>query len=237
MVKGTVNLNVEYSKRSKAKKRRRDAILNRPFPEGWNPHEHVDKETHDNSLKVFKPGDENNTDWEENLRKVAFQAMPLDPWLGTETPKTKEELIQERVEKDLKDWPWRDGSRQAVMLGPHMFNNNASGAGDMKPPIQGGDGCDQKQSLFFQKIVCNRDLFAQIMKLVCAHHDSAWKFGATCIQAYNMMVISSMVSLKNPPFRSPLEQLIELFEWDSHNCNDCLICFSTVSLEDVLTFG
>lgn len=198
MVKGTANITTEYSKRSQAKKKKRDALLNKPFPEGWNPHEHVNKEIHDSSLKVFKSGSENDNEWEENLRSVAFQARPSDPWLHKEAPKTEEDLIYERVEKDLRDWPWRNDSRQAVMLGPHIFNNNPSSAENMMPPVEGDDGCDQKQSLFFAKIVSNRDVFAQIILLVCGHHDSAWKFGATCIQAYKYMVESSMVSWKDP---------------------------------------
>lgn len=221
MVKGLSSINTEYSKRSKARKRRRDATLVHQFPEGWNPHAHIDKEIEENALKLFDV-DDNNTEWEENLRKEAFKARPLDPWLHKEVPKTEEELIQERVEKDLKDWPWRDNSRQAVMLGPHMFNNNPSSAGDMRPPVSGGEGCDQKQSLFFTKIVANRDVFAQIMYLVCAHHDSAWKFGVTCIQAYNYMVRSCMVS---KIFFKPLF---------GTGFDTCLILFGKIDMEYAL---
>ncbi|CAG8948771.1 hypothetical protein HYFRA_00001893 [Hymenoscyphus fraxineus] len=191
MVKGTVPDAHKPSKRSKAKKKRRDAQLNKPFPKDHNPHEWVDKEIHENSLKYFNT-DPNNTNWEDNLRAKMMEPMPLQPWVDTTSPKTEEEIVKERVTEDLKDWPWRESNRQPIMIGPHMFNTMPRSEDDIRPPVEAGEGCDQQQSLFFTKIVAHADIFSMIMELVCAHHDSAWKFGATCIQAYNQMVYSFM---------------------------------------------
>lgn len=130
-----------------------------------------------------------------------LQINPLPPptneWKDPTPPKTEEELVEERVKEALSEWPWKGLPTKLITVvrsklvlcaypsiqtnifqAPYTFNENAQFA---QPQAS------QETSLLFTKIFRVGDSRHEIIHELFKHYDAAWKFSATCREAWDLM--------------------------------------------------
>lgn len=112
-------------------------------------------------------------------------------------PKTKAQLLKDKVDAALIGWPWTGVPDKLVTLvcipdypsciemltlrqAPYHINQHP-----LKIPIQ--QPRVAQTSMFFNKLFNVDDVAFEILRLVSKHHDSAWKLAATCQQMWELV--------------------------------------------------
>ncbi|PMD20946.1 hypothetical protein NA56DRAFT_540642, partial [Hyaloscypha hepaticicola] len=101
-------------------------------------------------------------------------------WVDPTPPKTEEQLLKERVDKALVGWPWIGVPSKLVAIvstAPYTFNPNVQ----FELPM-----ASQTSSLFV-KLFENVMITAKVCRYLFQNHDAAWKFSATCKEAWRVM--------------------------------------------------
>ncbi|KAE9368502.1 hypothetical protein N431DRAFT_414971 [Stipitochalara longipes BDJ] len=99
-------------------------------------------------------------------------------WVDTTPPKTDEQLIKERVDKNLVGWPWKGTPSKLIAIAPYTFNENAH----FELPTEA-----QTASDLFTKLFGNAIILEKICHYLFQNHDAAWKFSVTCKEAWRIM--------------------------------------------------
>ncbi|KAL2063477.1 hypothetical protein VTL71DRAFT_5282 [Oculimacula yallundae] len=110
-------------------------------------------------------------------------AKPAEPvhWDLYSDPiiKTEEDLMKERVEEELKGWPWKECPQKLFTSGPFALNYSADGGQNTSPRFKLPQA-KQISSLLLNKLFATDDIARTLLPIIFKHHSSAWRFWSTC---------------------------------------------------------
>ncbi|KAH7391435.1 hypothetical protein BKA64DRAFT_103592 [Cadophora sp. MPI-SDFR-AT-0126] len=106
------------------------------------------------------------------------EKLPKAVWEVEVVVKTDEELIKERVDKELSGWPWKDCPQRLLLLGPYALNYVADGGQNTDPRFKLPQVA--QHAPLFTKLFANDVVSRKLLSLIFEKHSTAWKFWSTC---------------------------------------------------------